>query len=455
MIKTGGMRFFAPPVLFDFVPKVCYNVFIQKKGGKHTMSCEKCGASLDKKGVCTSCGAKRPKGRGYLIGHSILCCLLAVLLTVTILSLAVARSLLYNGMVLEESVRQIELATLPVGRFVGAEDEELNLAGYLLSEYVTDDDITEEEVATMIADLGAEEILEDKVNSYLSLFRGTSDEIPELSSAEIIELLEANEEKIFKTFAITIEESDKEMIAQELDPVLNAVNESVQSSYGSKFTRGVSRFWLSLPCFVILLILELVVMIRWCAVYKNYRGTASKGIKAFSISSIVPSLIFLLCGAAGMIFSTTLPDSNTANQILITIFSESGNTFAIFGGISTLVCIFLLILSKLLGMAPKQTPAANNAQDAAIESSPIVQEAVSPAAPQPIEEAPAPAPIESPAASELPCCPTCGKEAFKAEQKFCMSCGSAMQSPEPAPVVFLDKTEDATTESAETANETV
>lgn len=454
MIKTGGMRFFAPPVLFDFVPKVCYNVFIQKKGGKHTMSCEKCGASLDKKGVCTSCGAKRPKGKGYLIGHSILCCLLAVLLTVTILSLAVARSLL-NGTVIDDSVNHIDLATLPVGRFVGAEDEEQNLAGYLLREYVTDDDITEEEVATMIADLGAEEILQDKVNAYLSLFRGTSDEIPALTSAEIIELLEANEEKIFKTFAITIEESDKEMIAQELDPVMNAVNDSVQSSYGSKFTRGVSRFWLSLPCFVILLILELVVMIRWCVVYKNYRGTASKGIKAFSISSIVPSLIFLLCGAAGMIFSATLPDSNTANQILITFFSGSGNALAIFGGISTLVCIFLLILSKLLGMAPKQTPAASNAQDAAIESSPIVQEAVSPTAPQPIEEATAPAPIESPAASALPCCPTCGKEAFKAEQKFCMSCGSAMQRPEPAPVVSLDKTEDATTESAETASETV
>ncbi len=408
------------------------------------MSCKKCGTAFDENGVCPSCGAKQLKGKGYRIGHSILCCILTLLLTVTLISLAAARSIL-NGTVVDDSVEQLDLATLPVGRFVGAEDAEQNLAGYLLDEYVTDKDITEEEVATMLKDLGAEAVIQEKTNAYLSLFRGTSDEIPTLTSAEIVELLEKNEDKILTTFAITIEPSDKELIASELDPIMNAVNDSMKTNYGSKFSRSVSRFWLSTPCFVILILLGLVIMIRWCVVYKKSTGAASKGVRAFGISSLIPAALMLIIGVAALIFSASLPDADTANRILITLFNGTGEAFAMFSGICVLVSIFLIILSKLLAFERKPAAATSNAS---IENSPIVQEA---AASAPVQEMPQSAP-QTESAPALPCCPNCGKQAFKAEQKFCMSCGSAMQiaapapAPETDPVISLDKPE---AESAE------
>lgn len=431
------------------------------------MQCEKCGAALDSKGRCTACGAKQPKSKGYVIGHSIVCCILTVILTFSLLGVGIGRSLIHSDL-FPEVIEKTNIATFPVGAFVDSSDLKQTLAEYLHEEYVTDTHITVEEVENMVESLGVEKLLLDKTNAYLALLRGDSDEMVTLKPEEITTLLETKKDTIFETLSIRVKDADLQTLTEKLEDPCDDWNRNMDRNYGSKLARSVSRFESSLACFALFLIFILALMIRWCVVYRRGRGRAPQGLRASAITVLVCAAMVLIGGIACLICSASLADEFTS---LIDLTHGIGTRLALFGGVALLASVFLLILSNLLLMMGRKTPVTNTEAEN-IEHSSVMQEIQvdptpasndltgpygAPTVPEapiaPTPSTPAAAPAETPAALRkeepaLAVCPSCGTQATRPTQKFCMSCGTSLTTPPPAPTVSLAKSDAAGSDNA-------
>ena len=313
------------------------------------MQCEKCGGALNEKGKCTVCGKKKPRYKGSVVGHSVLLVLAALILVNHLIICATARVML-NQDVLHRALDGFRFSTMQVMQ----DHEQITLAEYIRREYVTDPQVTTGDVEAVLNQMDLESLTIRKLDNYQNYFRGTEDNLETITPQEIVEILDQNESIIREKLQIEITQGDKDLLVAEMREPCDDYNQGVVHYYNTAFGRFWNRLQLNLWFMLGELVLLVLILIRWCVLFSSGRGKAAHGIRAFGITVLVASGIYLIAGTGGF-FSAKYALREL--PVLAHITSGVSSPLMIFGGIGVLSSVFLLILaSMILSITRKPSP---------------------------------------------------------------------------------------------------
>lgn len=371
---------------------------------KATASVCTCGAAYDSSGVCTRCGKKRPRSGGYCLLHTVLCAIGALILFFCMSNTHALRTYLSSD-ALTESLREARISDAAVP-FTGK-----NVTELIMQNYVTDSNVTAENVAAAADNMQIPAFLAGKLEGHFALLRGTSDTPVTISADEITAELDRISDSLAETGGIIVDDTDRAMIDSTLGGVLGKLN-GLSTAFGSnKAGRAVQRFSVSVWAYVPALILLGLLFVRWCGVRKNSGKDIAGAIKGFGLTALIPAALGLIPVLIGGIRTWFIKDGtiglNGVSKVLRGPFWFITVTGVTFG-------IFLLELAALL----RDRAAYKKKQDAE-QAEPV------PLDPRPALPAEA---FDMPAAAEYQSvlnktCVSCGK-ALDASAKFCIYCGT-------------------------------
>lgn len=363
-----------------------------------------CGAAYDSSGVCTRCGKKRPRSGGWRVLHTILCAFGALLLFFCMGNTHALRTYLASD-ALVTSLREARLSDAAVP-FTGK-----NVTELIMEQYVTDSNVTAENVAAAADDMQIPAFLAGKLDGHFSLLRGTSDTPVTIGADEITAELDRISDSLAATGGIIVDDTDRAQINDALGGVLNKIN-GLSTAFGSnKAGRAVQRFGVSVWAYVLILILLGLLFVRWCGVRKNSGRDIAGAIKGLGLTVLIPSALGLIPVLAGGIRTWFIKDGtvglNGVSKVLRSPYWFITITGVTFG-------IFLLELAALLRARAKYK----------------TEQAGKPVEPVPLDPRPAlpedaftmPASAEEQSALEKTCV-SCGKT-LDAKAKFCIYCGA-------------------------------
>ncbi|MGN0590053.1 MAG: hypothetical protein ACI4IY_00770, partial [Ruminococcus sp.] len=151
-----------------------------------------------------------------------------------------------------------------------------------------------------------------------------------------------------------ITQGDKDLLVAEMREPCDDYNQGVVHYYNTAFGRFLNRLQLNLWFMLGELVLLVLILIRWCVLFCSGRGKAAHGIRAFGITVLVASGIYLIAGTGGF-FSAKYALREL--PVLAHITSGIASPLMIFGGIGVLSSVFLLILaSMILSITRKPSP---------------------------------------------------------------------------------------------------
>ena len=363
-----------------------------------------CGAAYDSSGVCTRCGKKRPRSGGYCLLHTVLCALGALILFFCLGNTHALRTYLSSD-ALTESLREARISDAAVP-FTGK-----NVTELIMQNYVTDSNVTAENVAAAADNMQIPAFLAGKLEGHFALLRGTSDTPVTISADEITAELDRISDSLAETGGIIVDDTDRAQIEQSLGGVLGKIN-GLSTAFGSnKAGRAVQRFGVSVWAYVLALILLGLLFVRWCSVRKNSGRDIAGAIKGLGLTALIPSALGLIPVLIGGIRTWFIKDGtvglNGVSKVLRGPYWFITITGVTFG-------IFLLELAALL----RDRAAYKKKQDAE-QAEPV------PLDPRPALPAEA---FDMPAAAEYQSvlnktCASCGKS-LDASAKFCIYCGT-------------------------------
>lgn len=363
-----------------------------------------CGAAYDSSGVCTRCGKKRPRSGGWRVLHTILCALGALILFFCLSNTHALRTYLASD-ALTDSLRDARISDASVP-FTGKNVTELIMDGY-----VTDSNVTAENVAAAADNMQIPAFLAGKLNGHFSLLRGESDLPVTISADEITAELDRISDSLAETGGILVDDTDCAQINDALGGVLRKVN-GLSTAFGSNQAgRAVQRFGVSVWAYALALILLGLLFVRWCVVRKNSGRDIAGAIKGLGLTALIPSALGLILVVTGGVRTWFIKDGiiglNGVTKVLRAPYWFIMITGVTFG-------IFLLELAALLRARAKHK----------------TEQAGKPVEPVPLDPRPAlpeeafsmPASAEEQAALEKACV-SCGKM-LDAKAKFCIYCGA-------------------------------
>ncbi|MBP0968214.1 MAG: zinc ribbon domain-containing protein [Oscillospiraceae bacterium] len=363
-----------------------------------------CGAAYDSSGVCTRCGKKRPRSGGYCLLHTVLCALGALILFFCLGNTHALRTYLSSD-ALTESLREARISDAAVP-FTGK-----NVTELIMQNYVTDSNVTAENVAAAADNMQIPAFLAGKLEGHFALLRNTSDTPVTISADEITAELDRISDSLAETGGIIVDDTDRAQIEQSLGGVLGKIN-GLSTAFGSnKAGRAVQRFGVSVWAYVLALILLGLLFVRWCSVRKNSGRDIAGAIKGLGLTALIPSALGLIPVLIGGIRTWFIKDGtvglNGVSKVLRGPYWFITITGVTFG-------IFLLELAALL----RDRAAYKKKQDAE-QAEPV------PLDPRPALPAEA---FDMPAAAEYQSvlnktCASCGKS-LDASAKFCIYCGT-------------------------------
>lgn len=376
-----------------------------------------CGAAYDSSGVCTRCGKKRPRSGGWRVLHTILCALGALILLFCMGNTHALRTYLASD-ALTNSLRDARISDASVP-FTGK-----NVTELIMEQYVTDSNVTAENVAAAADDMQIPAFLAGKLEGHFALLRGTSDTPVTIGADEITAELDRISDSLAETGGIIVDDSDRAQINDALGGVLNKIN-GLSAAFGSnKAGRAAQRFGVSVWAYAAALILLGLLFVRWCVVRKNSGRDIAGAIKGLGLTALIPSALALIPVLAGGIRTWFIKDGtvglNGVSKVLRGPFWFITITGVTFG-------IFLLELAALLRARAKSK----------------TEQAGKPVEPVPLDPRPAlpedafTMPASAEAQSVLnKSCVSCGKT-LDAKAKFCIYCGAdqtaAASDPDGAP----------------------
>lgn len=385
-----------------------------------------CGAPYDSSGVCTACGKKRPRGAGYRVFHGILCVIAALILLLCMTTTAFVRWQLKNSSMTKALREETKLseATAPFGS--------KTLAQRIHEDNVTDEAVTESDVAEAIDCMELPDFVADKLTVWGDMLRGTSDTVMQISADEVIALLEEHEGQIYRACMLVIDASDKQELRSELEGPLNALNKSFTTVYGSPALRALAKFRVSIWHYVLDAVLLVLLLWRWASVQKKGGRRALSAFRKMGVTAMVPSVIALLCCAVFGIAALFAKDGVVGVNPLLKA-ARAPYWFTSMLGIAGGA---LLIIIDNVGQQIEFKIAAKKEAKAAEQSRPQpVMESVAAVSADPTPAPVAPITPAAPAAPAAPAsekfCVHCGK-AIPAKAGFCIHCGKS-QAAVPAP----------------------
>ncbi len=401
-----------------------------------------CGGTFEG-GVCTSCGKRQPRSGGYRFFHTLLCVIGILILWFCFANTVSLRSYCGSGL-LTEALRSAKLSDAAIP-FTGK-----NLAEYVKSNYVTDENVLTEDVAEAADGMGIPAFLADKLDAHFAMLRGESDTPVRIDPEEVTGLLDQIAESLHESCKLIIEDSDRQQIQSVAEPVLSKFN-AVSDGLGStKAGRAIERFGVSMLAYILELVLLGLLIWRWCVIRRNGGRDIAGAFKGTGIVILIPAALTLVCVLIGGIRTFFIRDD---------VIGLTGVTKAIRGPywyIAVTGVSFALLMIELCGFIRarklyKETAPAKpkkekkpKMQDTAVtpvyrvpcvkcgkelESGSKFCKYCGASQEQPVSEAPA-APAASPApAATGRVCVCCGKE-LAADMKFCKYCGTNQETGE-------------------------
>ena len=363
-----------------------------------------CGAAYDSRGVCTRCGKKRPCSGRYCVLHTILCVLGALLLFFCLSNTHALRTYLSSD-ALVTSLREARLSDAVVP-FTGKNVTELITDGY-----VTDSNVTAENVSVAVDRMSIPGFLADKLGGHFALLRGESDTPVTITTDEINEQLDSISDWLPTYGGIIVDDSDRAMIDSTLGGVFGKIN-SLSMAFGSnKAGRTLQRFGVSIWAYLASLVLLGLLFVRWCGVRTNSGRDVAGAVKGFGLTALIPSAAGFLFVLAGGIRTWFIKDGtiglNGVTKVLRGPYWYITITGLTFG-------IFMLELAAFL-----RARAKHRAEHAEKTADPVPM-APLPALPAEAFAMPKNASEDVSAGKQ---CVSCGKQ-LAAAAKFCIYCGA-------------------------------
>ena len=255
-----------------------------------------CGAAYNSEGVCTRCGKKRPHGSGYRVFHGILCVIAALLLLLCITSTAFVRHQLKYRRITKALKNDTRISD------VSAPFSKKTVADRIREEYVTDDAVTTDDVASSVDCMEVPAFAAGKLEQFAEMLRGNTDKIVKVQPDEIIQLLESHESELYQRSMIVIDDADKEDIRSSVSGPLGTLNSTLDTCYGSPALRALARFRASGWRILLDLALMGLLLWRWAVVRRNSGKSAVSAFRGMGFTVLIPSaLVFIGCVITGLI----------------------------------------------------------------------------------------------------------------------------------------------------------
>ncbi len=342
---------------------------------------------------------KQINKKGYLILHTILC-VLGALILFGCMSMTFLLRHYTKSTALTDSLRAARLSDADVPL------SSKTLSEYIRTNFVDDENVLPEDVAQAVDSMKLPEFFAGKLEQHFDLLRGKSDTPMQIESSEITALLDNASEQLRESCMLIISDNDKQMIETETKPVLGFINGLNRFFGSSKAGRALLRFGVSIWGYIVESILLLALLWRWIIVRRNAGKDAEGAIKGLGIVKMVPSLILLVLTAIGGIGAMLRDDTVVGLSDVTKIIRIPLWYIAITGAAFAFFLIELAAFLRHRRNNPKPARTAAKAKKTAAPAAPAVPKVS---------------------------CVSCGKE-LDAGMKFCKYCG-AKQGPDMKPCI--------------------
>lgn len=297
------------------------------------MNCKNCGKKVFAKEVC-QCGEKAPNVHGTGVAvNSVIC---SILLVLTVFSLIISASLRYivNKDLLAQAVQDMDLTQIVVENDSG---EDVKLDQFVYDKYINDERITVQNVDNVLNDPFIKNFLLEKLHGYQKYFMDEGDMVS-ITSDEIIDLIDKNQNLLFREAGLRFLEPDKQELRESLeglDKFSEFCNDHVAGRLGGEFVKT----YFSLAYVNFLEVFLVIILVQWLLVYKFNNRRMIRALRKFSIAFIIPSALIFIPTLMGKLFKVFSWKSA----------QELWKPFIFSSGILLAVGVILLIVSLIFG----------------------------------------------------------------------------------------------------------
>ncbi len=364
--------------------------------------------------------AKKHRSAANYVWHSILCVIAALLLIGGIAMNLAVRSYIKED-ALANTIKGMNIAQVMVGDKTVAEE--------IRDEYVADKKVLLKDIETAIHGMGIEAFAAEKLTAMGKLLRGESDTVVNITTDEIIGLLEESEYDLYTSCLLIIEDSDKQEIRNVAGVPLNIFNNCMNFMFGSPAMRAVSRFFVSVSGIVTAVVLLAALLWRLMVIRSQADKSKSGACVVMGVTILVPAALTFIATAVYSISGAFTPDG------AVTLHTVGDVLVHPFWGISLLgiFCGILLILASAIMRRVTQSRldaalAANNKP-----AEPVFMGSVGADTKPDQFNVPEPGrmyqptPAAAPAADTISC--VACKRALAQGAKFCIYCGTPQTVP--------------------------
>lgn len=358
--------------------------------------------------------AKKHRSTASCVWHSILCIIAALLLIGSITTTLAVRSYMKED-ALANAVKDMNIAQITI--------KEQTVAEEIRAEYVTDSNVQLKDVETAIHGMGIEAFAAEKLVALGKLLRGESDTVVQITSDEIIGLLEKSEYDLYTSCLLIIEDADKQAIRNATEMPLEAFNNTMDFMFSSPAMRAVSRYFVSTACVVVDILLLALLLWRLMVIRSQADKSKSGACIIMGVTILVPATLTFIATAVHGISGAFTPDGAVTFHIITDVLAHP------FWGISllgVLVGVLLILTAAIMRRV------VQNRVDAALAANnhpvaPVAMRSID-ADTQP-DSFNVPERMPAPVTDTVPCV-SC-QRALTQGAKFCIYCG-APQNAEPS-----------------------
>ncbi len=375
--------------------------------------------------------AKKHRSAASCVWHSILCVIAVLLLIGGIATNLAVRSYMKED-ALANTVKDMNIAQITI--------KDQTIAEEIRAEYVTDSNVQLKDVETAIHGMGIEAFAAEKLVTLGKLLRGESDTVVQITSDEIIGLLEKSEYDLYTSCLLIIEDADKQAIRNATEMPLEAFNSTMHFMFSSPAMRAVSRYFVSTACVVVDIILLALLLWRLMIIRSQADKSKSGACIIMGVTIIVPAALTFVAAAVHGISGAFTPDGAVTFHIITDVLAHP------FWGISLLGILagILLILTAAIMRRVMQ-----NRVDAALAANnrpvaPVAMRSID-ADTQP-DSFNVPERMSAPVADTIPCV-SC-RRALTQGAKFCIYCGAPQNAESSAPSASDAPAEESTPNEA-------
>lgn len=382
---------------------------------------------------------KQTKSKGYLILHTVLC-VLGALILFGCMSMTFLLRHYTKSTALTDSLRAARLSDADVPL------SSKTLSEYIRTNFVDDENVLPEDVAQAVDSLKLPEFFADKLEQHFDLLRGRSDTPVQIESSEITALLDNAADQLRESCMLIVSDSDKQMIESETKPVLGFINGLSRLFGSSKAGRALQRLGVSFWGYILESILLLALLWRWIIVRRNAGRDAEGAIRGLGFVKLIPSAILLLLTAIGGIGAVLRDDTVVGLSAVTKIIRIPLWYIAITGVAFALFLIELAAFLRHRRENPKPARAAAKPKKAAAPAAPAVPKVSCVSCGKELD-----AGMKfckycgAKQGPDMKPCISCGAE-IEAKTKFCKFCGAKQEIPA-APEIRADEIADAVTET--------